>query len=78
MCEHLRNGAESLELFGNKLYAGGENMMALSEHAQAQSAAHLIHVAMTDFGLPADSAPYHEVRIMRVCLEMSIVIVMFV
>ena len=61
MSDHLRRGADGLDSFCSKLYASGENLLSLGTHAESQFEAYNIHNAMSKFGLPADSAPYHQV-----------------
>ena len=61
VCRHLRSGADGLETLCSQIYVSGENLMALAHHCESQSEANLIHNAMSQFGLPANLAPYHSV-----------------
>ena len=58
---HLRSGADGLETLCSQLFVSGENLMALGHHCESQAEAHLIHNCMSQYGLPANLAPYHSV-----------------
>ena len=60
--KHLRDGADGLDSLCSKIYLSGENLLALSEHAQSQSDAFTVHTAMMQYGLPSKTTPYHKVR----------------
>ena len=61
VARHLRSGADGIETMCSQIFVSGENLMALAHHCQNQSEANLIHNAMSQFGLPANLAPYHSV-----------------
>ena len=61
VCRHLRKGADGLESFYSKVYVSGENLLSLGTHAESQAEAHTIHSAMSKWGIPADTAPFHKV-----------------